>query len=455
MDLPLCNLSKTVHNKWLQMSGKRGNNLFDATCDDSIRAWMQMTNYRAYLKGYASGSGPSKGELRLRAARRSGDPKKIAEALNSLPGAEGVGTRIPHLEGEETFGSTKRKLDVPIGDAGDSHRPDKVNFSQPHVRTRSTPTVSQSSREKGKQAQPNHSRHVTVAFESDCDTSKWHIARIGHKSNARCQAQQHRSNIKCTSKIAKGKKGTPAPTYRGRKEEYGSKREVVADFWFCSDDIHRCVKGTKRRWVLDWPEVPQVWPVLSGTNLNQEEMLLLQHAGFRLQKRPLLSPRRLFNMSGIFSPILYDHPIPKNSDVHPKLRNNKAIRRIANAPTTEQRNKWESASNIRGHILGVTLLPHPGLGAIVELETGMDCNRNAYRVTVGQFPTCTCPDFINMAVSAIGGRQQYVNCKHLYYLYRYFCKMDVQKDKFIHAPSYSFSEVKELLVRAGMITLPK
>ena len=204
--------------------------MFDATCDDSIRAWMQMTNYRAYLKGYALGSGPSKGELRLRAARRSGDPKKIAEALNSLPGAEGVGTRIPHLEGEETFGSTKRKLDVPIGDAGDSHRPNKINFSQPRVRTRSTPSVPQCSGDKGDEAQANPSRHVTVAFESDCDTSKWHIARISHKSNARCQAQQHGSNIKCTSKIAKGKKGTPAPTYHGRKKEYGSKREVVADF---------------------------------------------------------------------------------------------------------------------------------------------------------------------------------------------------------------------------------
>ena len=150
-----------------------------------------MTNYRAYLKGYALGSGPSKGELRLRAARRSGDPKKIAQALNTLPGAEGVGTRIPHLEGEETFGSTKRKLDMPIGDAGDSHRPDKINFSQPRMRTRSTPSVSRSSGDKGEQAQPNRSRHVTVAFESDCDTLEWHIARISHKSNARCQVQQH------------------------------------------------------------------------------------------------------------------------------------------------------------------------------------------------------------------------------------------------------------------------
>ena len=72
--------------------------------------------------------------------------------------------------------------------------------------------------------------------------------------------------------------------------------------------------------------------------------------------------------------------------MHPTVRNNKAIRRIANAPTAEQWNKWESAANIRGKILGVTLLSHPGLGAIVELETGIACNKNAYRVTVGQFP---------------------------------------------------------------------
>ena len=183
--------------------------------------------------------------------------------------------------------------------------------------------------------------------------------------------------------------------------------------------------------------------------------MLLQHVGFCLQKRRVLPPRRLFNMSKIFNPIVYDHPLPKNSEVHPTLRNNKAIRRIANAPTAKHRNKWKSAGNITGKILGVTLLPLPGLGAIVELEIGPAYNKNAYRVTMGQFPTCTCPDFVNMAVSAIGGRQQYINCKHLYYLCRYFCKMDVFKDKFIDAPSYSFNELKELLVRAGMITLPK
>jgi len=74
----------------------------------------------------------------------------------------------------------------------------------------------------------------------------------------------------------------PLLLYRGRKEDYGSKRQVLADFWFCADDIERCVKGTKRKWIIDWSPLLEVWPVLSGTDLSREKTLLLQHAGFRL-----------------------------------------------------------------------------------------------------------------------------------------------------------------------------
>jgi hypothetical protein len=127
-DMPSCNLSETTHNKWLQQSGNRGNDFFAATCDDKIRAVIQMTNYRAYLKGQASGTGLSKQELKLRATRRSGDPMKIEETLSQFPRVEVATTRIPHLECKEIFGSTKRKLNLPLGDDGDSHRPNKVNF---------------------------------------------------------------------------------------------------------------------------------------------------------------------------------------------------------------------------------------------------------------------------------------------------------------------------------------
>jgi hypothetical protein len=41
----------------LQKSGNRGNDLFAATYDDKIRAIMQMTNYRAYLKARIEAQG--------------------------------------------------------------------------------------------------------------------------------------------------------------------------------------------------------------------------------------------------------------------------------------------------------------------------------------------------------------------------------------------------------------
>jgi hypothetical protein len=94
---------------------------------------MRMTNNRTYFKEKSSRACPSRQELKLKAARRSGDPKKIVEALSQLLGVEGSTNQMSHLKGEEIFGSTKRKLDLPLGDDGDYHQLDKINFSQPQV----------------------------------------------------------------------------------------------------------------------------------------------------------------------------------------------------------------------------------------------------------------------------------------------------------------------------------
>jgi hypothetical protein len=50
--------------------------------------------------------------LKLRSAKRSRDPKKIAQAVGKLSAGAGLNSRIPHLEGESIFGSTKKKLDL-------------------------------------------------------------------------------------------------------------------------------------------------------------------------------------------------------------------------------------------------------------------------------------------------------------------------------------------------------
>ena len=101
--------------------------------DDMIRPFMQIVNYRSWLKGGSSGKGPNQASLKLKVAAHTGDPKLLVVAMRSYPGAEDLNTRNCALKGSELFGSTKRKLDLPLGSEYDSHHLDKVNYSIPHL----------------------------------------------------------------------------------------------------------------------------------------------------------------------------------------------------------------------------------------------------------------------------------------------------------------------------------
>jgi hypothetical protein len=140
--MPSCNLADSMHHKWNQQSGNRGSDLYIATVDDFIRALMQVVRYYQYLKGDRAGTGPGIEELQCRAAQRTAertrDPKVLNVAMAKLPGAELFCTHAPHMAGEEVFGSQKQKADIPLGFEGESHRPDKVNFSRPRIVTRSS-----------------------------------------------------------------------------------------------------------------------------------------------------------------------------------------------------------------------------------------------------------------------------------------------------------------------------
>jgi hypothetical protein len=140
--MPSCNLAETIHNKWLQQSGNRINDLYVATVDDFVKALMQVSRYYQFLKGELTGTGPGKEELMLCVAQhstqRSGNPKVLNAAVAKMLGAAEFSTQKSHFEGEEVFGSQKRKVDVPLGSKHESHRLDKVNFSHPWVWTRSS-----------------------------------------------------------------------------------------------------------------------------------------------------------------------------------------------------------------------------------------------------------------------------------------------------------------------------
>ena len=141
-EMPSCNLAKTVHNKWLQASSNKGRDLYVATVDDYIRAFLQVVAYYQFLKGGIGGVGSSQEELKLRwaqrRAERTGDPTVLQRAFLHMPGAEDFCTCKPHLEGAEVFGSQKRKPDTPIRADSETHRPDTINFSCPRPSKRVT-----------------------------------------------------------------------------------------------------------------------------------------------------------------------------------------------------------------------------------------------------------------------------------------------------------------------------
>jgi len=86
---------------------------------------------------------------------------------------------------------------------------------------------------RSKEAVVNTFPHVTIAFECKCNMWKWHIAKISHKSGAKCQAQQKGLNIKCIAKIAKGRVEPQLPHTAGERKITG----VSGRWWWTSDSV--------------------------------------------------------------------------------------------------------------------------------------------------------------------------------------------------------------------------
>jgi hypothetical protein len=50
-----------------------------------------------------------------------------------------------------------------------------------------------------------------------------------------------------------------------------------------------------------------------------------------------------------------------------------------------------------------------------------------------------------MATKALGKHGQWANYKHLYFVFTVIGSLDSNRDAFIHAPSFSFTEVNQIL----------
>jgi len=88
------------------------------------------------------------------------------------------------------------------------------------------------------------------------------------------------------------------------------------DFFFCNDNIERCVKGTKRKWVLSKLDISTIWHVKKGTGLSQQEILAFEAIEFCLPQRKVISPRRLFGAETSIHMVL-TYPIPLSPERSP------------------------------------------------------------------------------------------------------------------------------------------
>ena len=315
---------------------------------------------------------------------------------------------------------------MPLGSDNDSHCPNKVKFSIPRVvQTRSTCArlderilTSQFHLKDNEcmDTRPIQMNHFNNVLVTNCDVSKWHIACCPTKYVKQCCALQAiTKKKKCTSRIAKGSKGTPTLIYHGLKIAYGTHEEVFVDFWFCCDDIERCVKGYKRQFVLDWRGIPNTWPVRVGTKLSCQEILALEDARFQLEVHGEYLNVSFFGGPSTTTMDTINHPKPANPNDYATTRYGKVIPCNSKAPTIDHRNKWESACQVQN----VTEVPYLGFGRVFIIDSGIYPSKKQYHVIISNFPDCSCVDFINMFVVALGKRGQWVNCKHLLYiLYR-------------------------------------
>jgi hypothetical protein len=129
---------ETFHNICLQQYGKSVECFFVAILNNYVRAFRQNASYKVYLNGGKCREGLAKDELRLRQASQFGEPLQMANTIAKYTNGSSFTTKIPHLDGQEVFGSTKWRANITPRLEGDSHMHDHVNFSQLKVNTMSS-----------------------------------------------------------------------------------------------------------------------------------------------------------------------------------------------------------------------------------------------------------------------------------------------------------------------------
>ena len=116
-----------------------------------------------------------------------------------------------------------------------------------------------------------------------------------------------------------------------------------------------------------------------------------------------------------------------------------------------QANNSASARTLTARIERVIMVPHPRFGCIVSLISGKEPRAQKYMMSILSFLSCTCPYFEEMILKSLEGRGQWAYCKHMYFIFTVICGLDGEVETFLYAPSFSFNEVKRVLLSGILV----
>ena len=87
---------------------------------------------------------------------------------------------------------------------------------------------------------------------------------------------------RCNARIAKYRQVVAASTFLGIEMQSKSSDTRQVQVWFCPTRLDCCVLGPGAKWIINYPDFPDKWPVKLGTNLSQPALEL---GGFVLDDR--------------------------------------------------------------------------------------------------------------------------------------------------------------------------
>jgi hypothetical protein len=102
-----------------------------------------------------------------------------------------------------------------------------------------------------------------------CGDGVWRIKRCPPSSNTHCLIIKKDSMKHYDARIIARKTicGIPNPCYNGLWLNLKGFTPIHHKFYFCADDLIRFVRGIERKYYVDKPLVPSMWPVQVGIDL--------------------------------------------------------------------------------------------------------------------------------------------------------------------------------------------